>query len=72
MENGGEFIEWSWRNRPVDVPVKSESYDVSMTILVVLSLVLGYFCVRCYRRKPKKRKMCRKLLSIIQCKKISV
>ncbi|CAG9770661.1 unnamed protein product [Ceutorhynchus assimilis] len=72
-ENGnGEFIEWSWRNKPVDSPVKHDSYDVSLTIVIILALLLCYFGIKFYRRKPKKRKLCRKLLTLIQCKKLSV
>lgn len=72
MENGGEFIEWSWRNKPADAPAKTESFDVTVTVLIVLTLLVAYYGVRWYRRKPKKRKLCRRLLSLVQCKKLSV
>ncbi|KAH1002640.1 membrane-bound transcription factor site-1 protease-like isoform X2 [Dendroctonus ponderosae] len=71
-ENGEEFIEWSWRNRPVDSAEPSSHYDLSVTIFVFAALVFCYICVRNYRRKPKKRKLCRKLITLIQCKKMSV
>ncbi|KAF7270742.1 hypothetical protein GWI33_016324 [Rhynchophorus ferrugineus] len=72
IENTGEFIEWSWRNKPVDTASKPQSFDATVTLLLFLSLVIIYYGIKCYRPKPKKRKVCRKLLSLVQCKKMSV
>ncbi|KAJ8943939.1 hypothetical protein NQ314_009603 [Rhamnusium bicolor] len=70
-DTSGEFIEWSWRNKPAEATNKNESFDFTVTLLVFLSIVVIYYCVKLYRPKPKKRKLCKRLLNIVQCRRIS-
>ncbi|XP_050499570.1 membrane-bound transcription factor site-1 protease isoform X1 [Diabrotica virgifera virgifera] len=71
LDSKGEFIEWSWRNKPTTVSNKNENFDLTLTFLVFLSLVVIYYSVKWYKPKPKKRKMCKRLLSIINCRRTS-
>lgn len=72
LENNAEFIEWSWRTKTADnLLEKNDNFDVTTTFLVFLTLLVLYYCIRWYRPKPKKRKLCKRLLSIVQCRRVS-
>lgn len=73
IDGKGEFIEWSWRNKPAANKFggKAESFDLTMTLLVFLSLIVIYYSIKWYKPKPKKRKLCKRLLSIIHCRRSS-
>ncbi|KAJ8924601.1 hypothetical protein NQ315_000751 [Exocentrus adspersus] len=70
-ETSAEFIEWSWRNKPADSSSSSDNFDFNVTFLVILLLIILYYCLKWYRPKQKKRKICKRLLNIVQCRRIS-
>ncbi|CAH1170188.1 unnamed protein product [Phaedon cochleariae] len=66
-----DFIEWSWRNKPSEPASKEEQFDLTIAFLLCLSLLVIYYSLKWCRPKPKKRKVCRKLIALVQCKKLS-
>nr|XP_023028172.1 membrane-bound transcription factor site-1 protease [Leptinotarsa decemlineata] len=70
-ESSGEMIQWSWRNKPSDTSNRTESFDLTVTFLIFLSIIVIYYSLKWYRPKPKKRKLCRKLLAMVHCRRMS-
>ncbi|CAG9857116.1 unnamed protein product [Phyllotreta striolata] len=72
VDGNGDFIEWNWRNKPAGAATaRPEDFDLTVTVLVVLSLAVIYYSVRWCKPKPKKRKLCKRLLSIVNCRRTS-
>jgi hypothetical protein len=71
-ENNEEADLWSWRNKQINsVSYKTENFNVTLTILVLLSVLVFCYWLRMYRPKPKKRKLCKRLINFMQCRRMS-
>ncbi|CAH0547704.1 unnamed protein product [Brassicogethes aeneus] len=72
-ENSAELIEWSWRNKPADGAGRaSEMSGYTVFLCLCLALCCLYYFVRySCRPKPKKRKLCKRLLNVMQCRRLS-
>lgn len=77
--SGQDSVEediWNWRQKqhdPSSQVTKPENFNLTSILLVCLTLVVIYLCVRCYKQrpKPKRRKpRIKRLLSILQCGRV--
>lgn len=63
---------WMWRNKQLgQVAYQNENFNVTLSVLVLLSVLVFCYWVRLYRPKPKKRKICKRLVHFMQCRRMS-
>lgn len=72
-ENNAEEDVWSWRNKQLDASLHSdENFNVTIFLLICLSCLVLYICIRWYRYKPKQKRRksyFKQLISMLQCRR---
>lgn len=78
LESSEQYIAadtdlWGWRSKKSEtIENLDDNFNVTTVLLICLSLLLLYLCIKCYKQpKPKRRKpKLKRLLSIMQCNKV--
>lgn len=74
QDSGQDEDLWIWRNKQIDLVSSSdENFNVTIFLMVCLSLLVLYFCIRWYRYKPKAKRRkshMKRLVSMLQCRRI--
>ncbi|XP_044750367.1 membrane-bound transcription factor site-1 protease [Coccinella septempunctata] len=62
---------WRWRNKPMeDISMSGDKFGFTISMLLLVILIFLYYIFK-HRTKPKKRKLCKKLINLISFRRVS-